>query len=302
MENTNGWFLNQVLAANWVIPVFILVFYNLFALMKQKMKKTKPMTRILLSGLCTLVIVGIVGFELTDQATRVQEMEKKSIQAEKDASDQTYNAVEATKPAKANVKSNSNVESRSESKAETFKAGASTFKDSRDGQTYRVVKIGSQIWMGENLNYKAKGGFCYDNSESNCSVAGRLYNWSAAQKVCPAGWRLPTNDDFETLKETVENECGSGNAGACLKSVTFKPTDGASKGINKFGFDAIAGGDKVASKFTFLGENAYFWSSTEEDESRAYDWVLTAGSDDFVQGNVEYAFKKNGFSVRCIRK
>ena len=73
------------------------------------------------------------------------------------------------------------------------------FKDSRDKQTYRMVKIAGLEWMGDNLNYKTEGSFCYKDEDDQCMVYGRLYTWDAAKKACPAGFRLPTHADFESL-------------------------------------------------------------------------------------------------------
>lgn len=63
-----------------------------------------------------------------------------------------------------------------------------TLVDERDGQTYRTVKIGDQVWMAENLNYAYlqptkdldSSSWCYDNDAVNCEKYGRLYLWSAA--------------------------------------------------------------------------------------------------------------------------
>jgi len=180
---------------------------------------------------------------------------------------------------------------------------AGTLKDSRDGKTYKTVQIGNQTWMAENLNYKTSESKCYDNKESNCKRMGRLYTWDAAMDACPDGWSLPNNSDFSELKSFVESKVGEGNAGSVLKGRTFDMSvEGALEYDDRFGFSGQAAGDRIKNAYKFLGETAYLWSSSEGDDSRAFDWVLSTKSNDFFQGNIKFALKKNGFSVRCIKK
>mgnify|MGYP003552670525 CR=1 FL=1 len=93
---------------------------------------------------------------------------------------------------------------------------ANTLTDPRDGKTYKIVKIGNQTWMAENLNVKTKDSWCYDDEESNCKKYGRLYTRRAAMKACPSGWHLPSKSEFETLIEAVG---GKSEAGKMLKSL-----------------------------------------------------------------------------------
>jgi uncharacterized protein (TIGR02145 family) len=112
-----------------------------------------------------------------------------------------------------------------------------TFKDSRDGKTYKKVKIGNQTWMAQNLNYQtSSGSWCYDNNTSNCNTYGRLYNYNAAENACPSGWHLPTEREWEIL----ETRAGGEKAGLFLKARTGWNSGG--NGEDDFGFTALSGG------------------------------------------------------------
>ena len=177
-----------------------------------------------------------------------------------------------------------------------------SFTDSRDGQSYGVVKIGDQTWMAANLNFETAGSFGPEGDSRNCKRLGRLYSWAEASSVCPEGWRLPTKADFEKLiAEMLKGGVASskGDAGAALKAKDgwFKKGNGS----DVLGFKALPAGFRGADgKFDGIGGYAYFWSATEDDEfpeSLAY-YLFLSFSSDVASLN---AFAKEDYrSVRCI--
>lgn len=107
------------------------------------------------------------------------------------------------------------------------------FKDSRDGKYYKYAYIGNTRWMAENLNYGNDSlGKCSWDDDENCSENGRYYTYEESRTVCPDGWRLPTENDFSELIESVG---GSANAAVYLRSTEWK---GDLPGINAYGFSA----------------------------------------------------------------
>ena len=196
--------------------------------------------------------------------------------------------------------------------------------DSRDGQSYKTVSIGTQTWMAQNLNYETANSYCYSNTPSNCTKYGRLYTWAAAMDsagtwsangkgcgdakkctptypvrgVCPTGWHLPTKADFDTLFTAVG---GSSTAGTKLKSTSgWNDFEGKSgNGVDAYSFSALpAGYGNYNEGYNFEGDDAFFWSSTELGSNGAYRMGLDYNDDNAYQYN---SFKIYGFSVRCVK-
>ena len=178
-----------------------------------------------------------------------------------------------------------------------------SFTDTRDGQTYKTVTIGTQTWMAENLNYETANSYCYNDNSANCTKYGRLYTWGAAKTACPSGWHLPTSAEFETLFTAVG---GSSTSGTKLKSTSAWNNSG--NGTDVFGFSALpAGGRDGYEDYYYEGYYADFWSSTEDGSDDAY---LEDGSDSayfmrlyysYDYADLNSSYKSNGFSVRCVK-
>ena len=201
----------------------------------------------------------------------------------------------------------------------TFTCGTSTI--TYNGVTYNTVQIGSQCWLKENLkttHYNdgtsipnvtdnaiwettTSGAYCcYDNNPSNCNTYGALYNWYAVNtdKLCPNGWHVPSDAEWTTL---VNYLGGASVAGGALKEAgTSHWSSPNTSATNSSGFSALPGGYRFSSDGSFrsLGNNGYWWSSTENDGSNAWNRNLNYNNANVNRNNNN---KRNGFSVRCLR-
>ena len=198
--------------------------------------------------------------------------------------------------------------------AETFKYG--TFTDSRDGETYRTVKIGNQVWMAENLRYKAENSYPAGNDDSNVAQYGRLYTWTSAlnisteyteqspakdinmyraikednfQGIAPDGWHIPSLKEWETLMENLPAK----SKGTELRSKCAwqKP------GTDTLGFFALPAGYRFDNgNYCQFGKRARFWSKDEYGKSNAYRFSLTENSMD-----LEGVYRSDAISIRCVK-
>ncbi len=216
-----------------------------------------------------------------------------------------------------------------------------------DGNKYTIVVIGTQTWIVENLKTtkyndgteisnitvnslwqrsRSTGAYCwYSNDESTYKDAyGAIYNWYAVEtgKLCPTGWRVPSDEDWNVLVNFVVSKGypntkeigGAGNAlkscrqdksplgGDCATSIHPRWTMNSTiHGVDKFGFSALPGGiRKDNGTFENIGTHGYWWSSTEKSAMNAWYRILYNSAGNISQGSG--FFKGYGFSVRCIKE
>ena len=184
--------------------------------------------------------------------------------------------------------------------------------DSRDNRVYKVVAIGKQVWMAENMNYDGAEvvgassylGWCYKNEESYCDKYGRLYNWKTAEKICPEGWHLPSVDEWNVLVSTVGDSL---TAGKLLKSTeSWMEVTGDAvasvRGSDAYEFAALPAGfrkeDYNDGLYYDIGKFANFWASSMAGEFYAYHITMRfdSGKVSTIADPLEYAL-----SVRCLK-
>lgn len=184
-----------------------------------------------------------------------------------------------------------------------------------DGNTYKTVKIGNQIWMAENLkttHYEdgtSAEYFTYDNKESNIDLYGRLYSSFAVTKeetkinkkgqiqgIAPAGWHIPSKAEWEEL---ANNLGGLEIAGGKLKSnnseLWSKPNLNAN---DESKFNALpAGMHDFTNIFQWIGKTACFSSSTKTERGQVYFYIENSGE----ELKIGYFHPDDAVSVRCIK-
>jgi len=173
------------------------------------------------------------------------------------------------------------------------------------GKTYNTIKIDSQVWFAKNLNFAVEGSECYNELDSNCETYGRLYNWETANIVCPSGWHLPNDAEWDILYRYADGTSGTGSpyksetAGTKLKDKTgWNPANGIPAGTDNFGFSALPGGRYWRGYFDGVGDLGFWWSASEWSSDDAIDRHMA-----FHKESAEWnsALKSELLSVRCIK-
>jgi uncharacterized protein (TIGR02145 family) len=194
-----------------------------------------------------------------------------------------------------------------------------------DGNSYKTLKIGNQIWMAENLRTTrysngdaipevtadadwaglSTGAYCwYNNDVANKTKFGALYNWYSVQdsrNIAPSGWHIPTDADWTIL----ETYLGGGSvAGGKMKSSSIwkSPNTG---GDNSSGFTALPGGYRngVYGTCEQMSILTYWWSATGSDlviMGLRNAWFRVV-SYDYTALSRATINVRSGFSLRCIK-
>ena len=199
-----------------------------------------------------------------------------------------------------------------------------------EGREYNTVLIGDQCWLKENLNVgtmingeevQQNNGivekYCYDNDPANCEIYGGLYQWDemmqyntaqSIQGVCPAGWHLPSDNEWKTMEMFL------GMTQSQADNVAWRGTDEGSKlketgtnhwaapnssATNSSGFTALPGGGHSGAFFEFITDRAIFLTSTEYyPGTMSYFRQLMSGVDMIYRGSLAL---DESTSVRCIK-
>ena len=189
--------------------------------------------------------------------------------------------------------------------------------------SYRTVPIGTQTWMAENLDYTVAGSKCYNNDPANCNEYGQLYNWATAMNlpsscnsstcsgqiqsphrgICPSGWHIPSNADWDKLYRYADGTSGTSSpydsptAGKYLKATSGWNNNG--NGTDAHGFSALPGGYGYSDgSFGNVGDYGNWWSASENSSYGAYYRYMYY---DYDYAHWDNNYKDFLFSVRCVQ-
>jgi uncharacterized protein (TIGR02145 family) len=180
-----------------------------------------------------------------------------------------------------------------------------TYTDPRNGKIYVTVTIGEQTWFAENLDFDTAGSFRNPNSMGY----GRYYTLRSAKLACPAGWKLPSDEEWKELEMSMHmtkdeaDQIGwrGGAQGMWLKSKEGWYDQG--NGTDRYGFNLFPAGYKGQEGDLFrYGEEALLWTSTSSGSGDQMDgWYrrLSAGHTGIGRHR---AGADAGLSVRCLKE
>jgi uncharacterized protein (TIGR02145 family) len=200
-----------------------------------------------------------------------------------------------------------------------------------EGQVYNTIQIFSQCWLKENLNVgemipgdqdQLNNGiiekYCYNNEPDSCTKYGGLYQWSemmqynnsqGAQGICPPGWHIPCEEEWNVLEGAADSQYGMGDdeweqygpqgydAGLHLKSKNSWHAGG--NGTDLYSFKGLPAGYRYENwNFYALGVHTFLWTSSMHN----YSWSWVRNMDCYDMGMYrDFGHNVDGLSVRCLR-
>lgn len=188
--------------------------------------------------------------------------------------------------------------------------------DDIDGNSYPVVVIGDQTWTAENLKTtKYNDGtdipnvtgedawseletpaYCWWENDINEKRRGAFYNWYTVdtKKLCPTGWHVPTEEDWDALIAFFNGEVED--------KLKEQPTNMYGD-ANETGFSAYPWGYRASGSGTFgrAGEQGWFWMHDGSDASEGYTAAMEVYESSMGLPKDDFNNMKMGFSVRCIK-
>jgi uncharacterized protein (TIGR02145 family) len=186
------------------------------------------------------------------------------------------------------------------------------FVDTRDNQAYSYQSFGTQYWMTENLNFNCEGSFDYVNNSKIQTKTGRYYNIDIADLVCPSGWHLPTNNEWEKLASYLSNNYGPFSKndgdwsviGGILKSPKIRNNDELS--LKDIGFNGLIAGYYGFSEnggFVLLMNDLYtaWWTSTPINTQNNFVRGIYKISKGVSELSLDIGNLSNAYMIRCVK-
>ena len=194
------------------------------------------------------------------------------------------------------------------------RSDSTEFTDSRDGQKYKICRIGNQFWMAENLNYKTPSGSWYYNNDSlkYSKPCGRLYLWNTAMKnhsssnlnpseiqgISPDGWHIPSQNEWIQLKNYLssQNMTGDDLKG---KGTTYWPAPNS--GTNNTLFNALPAGTifddgNISANIDY--QTTFMTSTIDVNTGGVWGFGLDRDKSYITTAPLG---KENAWSLRCVR-
>ncbi len=186
--------------------------------------------------------------------------------------------------------------------------------DARDGKSYQYVTLGGLDWFSQNLAYQGTG-IPFKASKAAAPLFGSMYTWNEAvtENVCPEGWRVPSNEDWESLAAAMnsgkalpffDNWAGLGmkaSADAYINESRMWPYSPDNTHTNTYGWNGLPLGYTYGNGIEYVGMNNYgfWWSSSEKDAGNGFYRYIWYDRGDFP---MSYTGKSDmRINVRCVR-